>query len=348
MDRFDSNTKVEAYSKGSHGMYRLEGEHPILIKQANQFLSAAQARGMSPTTIRAYAFDLVIIIRWLGRAQTSIEHMEEKDLLDFISAERSRKSKARSINRRLATMGSFYRFITGRPMRRGPGVFAPTPYYRGRGYERQLGLRHTGRASRRELRVQVPHDIIEPLRPEQINAFLKSLDRYRDVVLVYLMLLCGLRSSEVLAVEVKDIDPDNGTVCVQGKGNRQRMVPLPPPVSTALAAYLRLERPRRCHTDRVFVTLQGHRRGCAMTPAGLRSLFRWRRKDPSLHNANPHRFRHTFGTDMARAGLRLPVLQRLMGHCDMLTTLRYINLSMRDVVDEFQRATERLGKRYET
>ena len=83
-----------------------------------------------------------------------------------------------------------------------------------------------------------------------------------------------------------------------------------------------------------------------MTSAGLRSLFRYRRRGSAVHNANAHRFRHTFGTDMARAGVRLPTLQRLMGHAYAETTLQYINLSMTDIAAEYGRASAVIQRRY--
>jgi integrase/recombinase XerC len=83
-----------------------------------------------------------------------------------------------------------------------------------------------------------------------------------------------------------------------------------------------------------------------MTAEGLRSLFRPRRRHRKLAQANPHRFRHTFGTDMARAGVRLPILQKMMGHADGATTLQYINLSMNDVAGEYRRASEAIRRRY--
>ncbi|MCK4602027.1 MAG: tyrosine-type recombinase/integrase, partial [Phycisphaerae bacterium] len=91
----------------------------------------------------------------------------------------------------------------------------------------------------------------------------------------------------------------------------------------------------------------GSRRGQPMTRAGLRSLFRHRRLQPAIGNANPHRFRHTFGADMARAGVRLAVLQKMMGHGDAATTLQYINLSMADVAAEFRRAMTEIQRRYD-
>jgi integrase len=133
---------------------------------------------------------------------------------------------------------------------------------------------------------------------------------------------------------------------VLGKGNKERTLPLPELVVDIYRRYLRFERPRRDAGESLFVVLQGARRGRSMTEAGLRSLFRQRRKTPLLASANAHRFRHTFGADMARAGVRLPILQRLMGHTDPGMTLRYIELSMVDIADEYRRALEEIERRY--
>ena len=99
--------------------------------------------------------------------------------------------------------------------------------------------------------------------------------------------------------------------------------------------------------DRLFVVLQGKRRGQPMTRAALRRIFRTRRQQKSLKNANPHRLRHTFGTDMARSGVRLPILQRMMGHAYAETTLQYVSVSLADVAAEFNRAMQVLEARYD-
>jgi site-specific recombinase XerD len=75
-----------------------------------------------------------------------------------------------------------------------------------------------------------------------------------------------------------------------------------------------------------------------MTPAGLRSLFRHHRFRSEVRTANPHRFRHTFGADMVRAGISLPALQHLMGHSQIHTTLLYVQLAPSDVWREYARA----------
>jgi integrase len=173
------------------------------------------------------------------------------------------------------------------------------------------------------------------------------LRRYRDLAIVHLMLLCGLRSAEVLQLRRGDVLVEDGQLRIRGKGNRERVLPLPQVVARSIADYVRWERPTRCASSELFVILQGPQRGRPMTLAGLRSLFRHRRRDYAISRANPHRFRHTFGADMARAGVRLPILQRMMGHADGATTLHYIRLSMADIAEEYQRAVEVLEHRYQ-
>jgi len=79
-----------------------------------------------------------------------------------------------------------------------------------------------------------------------------------------------------------------------------------------------------------------------MTLAGLRSLFRYHRKLTDIQLANPHRFRHTFASDMVRAGISLPALMQLMGHSDIQTTLRYVQVTPQDVYLQYTRAVAQL------
>ena len=75
-----------------------------------------------------------------------------------------------------------------------------------------------------------------------------------------------------------------------------------------------------------------------MTPAGLRSLFRHHRRTTGVKIANPHRFRHTFASDMVRAGVSLPALMQLMGHAQIQTTLVYMQVTPLEVYQQYARA----------
>jgi site-specific recombinase XerD len=332
--------------RGKGGTYRLVDRKGKPIGEANRFLRALVIRGLSPATVRAYGFDLVVLYRWLRSCRQSLRALAGEKLLEYVAAQRATGAQPRSINRRLTTARLLYRFCTGRDIDAEPGGVGPAPHYRGPGRDHVLGLHKLARRRRLKLRVKVPHRVVEPLSAAEVRGFLRRLRRYRDLAIAHLMLLCGLRSAEVLALEPRDVLVDDRQLRIRGKGNRDRVLPLPDVVARSVSDYTRWERPRESRSSTLFVILQGRRRGHAMTLAGLRSLFRWRRRDHAVARANPHRFRHTFGADMARSGVRLPILQRMMGHADGTTTLQYIHLSMDDVAAEYERAIAELERRY--
>jgi len=329
------------------GFHRVFDDRRGAVEEANRFLRALQLRGLSPHTIRAYAYDLLALYRWMKRASKRVAKLRESDLVGFIAQQRQSGLAAQSINRRLTVCRLFYRFVTDNEMDRGPGLSTASGYYRGPGRDKNLGIHSLPRSKHLRLQVKVPHTVVEPLTVEQVKTLLGTIKRYRDLCIVHLMLLCGLRSREVLALRLADLCFEDARLRVCGKGNKQRVLPLPKVLLELVGDYLRLERPAKCTSKQLFVVLSGQRRGRAMTPSGLRSLFRYRRQlAPEIRNANAHRFRHTFGADMARAGVRLPVLQKMMGHSNSYSTLQYINLSMADIADEYHRAMQQIGQRY--
>jgi integrase len=105
------------------------------------------------------------------------------------------------------------------------------------------------------------------------------------------MLLDGLRSRETLDLRLEDLHLADRHIRVLGKGNKQRVLPLPAETIGVLRNYLRLERPLT-NSAALFVSLKGRHRGQSMTAAGLRSLFRHHRLCSEVRRANPHRFRH--------------------------------------------------------
>jgi integrase len=194
-----------------------------------------------------------------------------------------------------------------------------------------------------DLKLKVPQRVIVPLSAEQVARFWRSFRTARDLAVVALLLLNGLRSREVLGLKLQDLLFSEAQIRVRGKGARVRMLPLPPESIRILQCYLKTERPLT-NAPEVFVSLKGRARGTAMTPAGLRSLFRHHRATSGVAEANPHRFRHTFGSDMIRAGVSLPARMRLMGHQHIHTTLLYIQLTPQDVFAEYARAVAQIAQ----
>jgi integrase len=145
------------------------------------------------------------------------------------------------------------------------------------------------------LRVKESKRSIVPLSIDEVARFWSSFRTTRDLAIVGLMLLQGLRSAEVLALNPDDVLLFEGQVRVRGKGSKLRFLPLAPETVQLLDHYVRLERPNL-------------------------------------------RFRHTFASDMVRAGVSLPALMRLMGHSDIQTTLLYVQVTPQDVYVEYARA----------
>ncbi|MGW4126474.1 tyrosine-type recombinase/integrase [Nocardia sp. NPDC004711] len=158
-----------------------------------------------------------------------------------------------------------------------------------------------------------------------------------------LSLYCGLRSCEVLTLDLADIDMGRGWLRVWGKGAKERTVPLDADVARAIQAYLFLERPESS-SPRVFLVSKGPHRGQPLTAAGLRTIFRYHRGLSGVAAGNPHALRHSFGTALADAGVDLAVMQALLGHTHVDTTARYIHLAPKRVKEEFDAARARIRR----
>lgn len=187
------------------------------------------------------------------------------------------------------------------------------------------------------LRVNEPQRVVMPLSIDEVARFWSSFRTSRDLAIVGLMLLQGLRSNEVITLDCEDVLLSESQIRVRGKGNKVRVLPLASDTILLLDHYLRLERPRGCGPA-LFVSLKRPARGARMTPTGLRSLFRHHRRISQIASAHAHRFRHTFASDMVRAGISLPALMKLMGHAHISTTMVYVQVSPRDVFEQYARA----------
>ena len=263
----------------------------------NRYLDREYVRRLANTTLRTYAHSLLHFVRWWE----SVHHtgdirkgdLTESTLLDYVRFQSSQQPRpsASTINDRVA--------VADRALR---NEFPDAPCQIARGFHQAflrrmpMGLgRPRARMSR--LRVKVPKRNIVPLSVDEVARFWSSFRTSRDFAIVGLMLLNGLRSAEILALNQDDVLLSEAQLRVRGKGNKWRLLPLAPETVQLLDHYLRLERPNPCSAA-LFVVLKGPARGTRMTPAGLRSLFRYHRQTTSIPLANPHRFRHTFASDM--------------------------------------------------
>ena len=180
----------------------------------------------------------------------------------------------------------------------------------------------------------------ETVEAADVEAFLADLNTHRDRAMTLAMLLGGLRAGEVRRLRLADVDMGMRQVKVFGKGNKQRVVPIDRLFFVEVRAYLDGERPKGLMTPECFVVLRGPTAGRAMTEAGLRKIFRVHRARTGAIRVRPHRLRHTFGTDLAAAGIDVLVLRELMGHAHVETTAAYVHLAPETIAAEWARARQ--------
>ena len=325
----------------SRAPYRLRDGQQGEVEWLNRFLDAAWVRGLSACSVRAYAFALLNFLRWWWpRTRRQFPALTDATLLAYVRWQRAQSPapSAPTINHRLAVVRGVYRFHCGQAIPPGP-VHVRRPYTT----RSPLGVGRPRRALA-HLSVRAPRRMVVPLSPEQVRQFWQSLRTFRDLGLTALLLFNGLRAQEALQLTLEDLLVAEAQLRVRGKGNRDRVLPLPPETLSLLQTYLRVERPLT-NAPALFVVLKGPRRGQPLSPAGLRSLFRHHRRQSRMAPAHPHRFRHSFAADMVRAGIALPALMHLMGHAQIRTTMRYVHLAPQDVWREFTRVTQALRPR---
>lgn len=313
------------------------------IEWVNEYLDREAVRRLSENSLRLYADELLYFVRWWASihqtADVTQDDLKESTLLDYVRFQSAQQPTpaASTINHRVA--------VADRALR---NAFPNAPCQVARGFHqpylrrRPMGIGRPRIAISR-LRVKVPKRNIVPLSVDEVARFWSSFRTARDLTIVGLMLLQGLRSMEVLALNRDDVLLPEGQLRVRGKGSKIRFLPLAPEAIQLLDHYLRTERPPNS-TNALFVSLKGRVRGARMTKAGLRSLFRYHRQTTGVTLANPHRFRHTFASDMVRAGISLPALMHLMGHSDIETTMVYVEVTPLEVYQEYARAVARQAR----
>lgn len=342
-----------AVSRTQHSpFYEVTGLPAAHAKEIQSFFELYLARGFSRRTIRAYAFDLVVFLRFFRgkkRQVPSLSRVDFKVLIEFIHHEKSRNAAPASINRRLNTIDILYRHCFNKLIPGTDSVVADPTRFRRKRYltvDAKLGIFPIHAKPGRTFRVRMPHRLVKALEPHEVTAFFGTLKTNRDRAIVALMLVCGLRCLEVLGINLSDINVLTQNLKVRGKGSKERMVPLPESVLRLVEKYMETERPVHAKDDALFLVQKGPRRGQHMTIEGLRGVFRYNRAASGIKHANAHRFRHTFGRNMAAAGVSIPALQKLLGHADHRTTIKYINLTLQDVFADFEKAQAQLKDLY--
>jgi integrase/recombinase XerC len=293
----------------------------IVGKAAADFLRHLGERNASPHTIKAYSRDLSLFAACAGsRGWKQIDHIVVRGFLSQLYEKGLSKT---SVARALAAVRSFYRWLAREGVvEQNPAKLVATPKL-----PKKLPRVPT---------IEEMNSVIDGEMPESA-AFPE-----RDRLMLELLYGCGIRNSELTGINLDHIGLSAETILIRGKGKKERQVPFGDSARTALAAYF-LERQRILdEIHKRSTALLINRRGGRLT---TRSVGRIVKKiavakglSPDVH---PHTLRHAFGAHMLEEGADLRAIQELLGHERLATTQRYTQLSMKHVLEVYDRTHPR-------
>jgi integrase/recombinase XerC len=165
----------------------------------------------------------------------------------------------------------------------------------------------------------------------------------RDRMIFELLYGCGIRNSELIGINVDDIRLTNEIILIRGKGKKQRYVPFGGAVKSALAAYVPerqklLTEKKKKSTRALLVNLRGGRLTTRSVGRIVKRIAVARGLSPDVH---PHTLRHAFGAHLLEEGADLRAIQEMLGHERLSTTQRYTQLTMKHVLDVYDKTHPR-------
>jgi integrase/recombinase XerC len=300
-----------------------ESINPEIRKGIHQFLDHLRGeRSASAHTLRAYNNELHRFAGYLG-PEIRWKEVDHVFIRGFLGQLHSQGLSKASVARALAAVRSLYKWLAREGVvQQNPAKLVATP--------------------------KLPKKLPRVPTMEEMNGLLDGAMPgaasfpERDRAIFELLYGCGLRNSELVGIEINDIDDANGVVLVRGKGKKQRYVPLEGAAADALKTY-RMERQKVLNTSgKATRRLLINRRGGPLTTRSVGRIVKQiaiaKGLPPDIH---PHTLRHAFGTHMLTEGADLRAIQELLGHERLSTTQRYTQLSMTHVMEVYDKTHPR-------
>jgi len=266
-------------------------------------------RGLSKNTLAAYGRDLKAWAYWLESANTvALLSADSAMLQKYLAFKGKEGAKSSSMARVLSSLRRFYRY----QVRQGVMMEDPTAL---------IDAPRIGRSLPNTLSEAQVDDLLEAPDTDHMLGL-------RDRAMLELRYASGLRVSELITLDLSQINLQMGVVRVIGKGNKERLVPLGDVAVDWVGEYLSISRPQLMQgqgvCDQAFVT----RRGKGMTRQAFWYLIKRYALNAGIEQAlSPHTLRHAFATHLLNHGADLRVLQMLLGHSDLSTTQIYTHIA---------------------
>ena len=313
----------------------------VVEKAIARFIRALQERNASPHTIKAYATDLAQFAEYVGPQDwRDIDHLMIRGYLSSLYERRLSKT---SVARALAALRSLYRWLAQEGVvEQNPAALVATP--------------------------KLPKKLPRVPTIEELNTVLDSqmpdscAFPERDRVILELLYGCGIRNSELIGINLDDIHWSQEVILVRGKGRKERYVPFGDSAAEAVRNYLPrrqavLQGPKSPSKRRrkgiitnvislrnqqpLLLSLRGTRLTTRSVGRIVKRIAVANGLSPDVH---PHTLRHAFGTHMLEEGADLRAIQEMLGHERLATTQRYTQLTVKHVMEVYDRTHPHANK----
>jgi integrase/recombinase XerD len=280
----------------------------------DSFLDALWSeKGLSRNTLAAYRTDLRSLARWLAERDKILDDAVRADLLEFIAWRVEGGARPRSTARQLSSLRRYYRYT----VRDGRRTDDPTA---------KISMPKVGRP------------LPKALTEDEVESLLRAPDTddalgHRDRTMLEVLYATGLRVTELVNLQLSQINLAQGVMRVVGKGDRERLIPLGEESMEWIEEFIRGPR-TEILLDRQSDYLFPTRRGDRMTRQAFWHLIkRYAAKASVDKKLSPHTLRHAFATHLLNHGADLRVVQMLLGHSDLSTTQIYTHVARERLKD---------------
>ncbi|CDM65335.1 tyrosine recombinase XerD subunit [Pyrinomonas methylaliphatogenes] len=286
-------------------------------------------RNASEHTLRNYAIDLGQFYDYLApadpktgaRRPIDVRQIDHITIREWLAHLHAAKKKRTSMARKLAALRTFFQFLIRE------GVLESNP----------AKLVSTPRRERKLPTCLTIEEVIRFIETPDVSTDLGKRDR----AILEMLYGTGMRVSELVKLNVSDVDFRNRTVRVTGKRRRQRIVPFGEPALHALLQYMTVREnflrnaPPAARDERaLFLNYQGTR---LTTRSVGRMVDKYIELCAGIHNISPHSLRHTFATHLLDSGADLRDIQELLGHARLSTTQIYTHVSLEKLIEVYDK-----------
>ena len=262
---------------------------------------------LSKNTYLNYKLDLDKYSIYLRKNNIyNVEDINLDIVRDYLKYLNKANLKAKSITRHITSIKEFHKYLTKMHL---------------------VSKNITLNLENLKLEKHLPTVLKQEKKKKILNISLDNAFKYRDKAMLELMYGSGLRVSELVNLTVYSIDLENDIILIEGKGNKERIVPINEHTKKAVLNYLSVRnslcKKKNGNSDKLF--LNNHGKG--ITRQGFNLILKkiLEKNDIKTH-ATPHTLRHTFATDLLNGGADLRSIQELLGHSDLVTTRIYTHV----------------------